>query len=258
MGGWGGVGVGWVEVGGTRRDSSTGRLAQRRCLNCIAFAGRQASWVLSSRTAKPAVVTLVPSAPCCCRVLAAYEYVPQAAAFLHRAQNGTAQPDAAGMGKAEGRRLAQWMRQQAAEKARKRGGAVMRRLGELLGSSEAVQQQGQQETEAAARWLAWALAGQQQQQQPRRQQHEQGRQEAASPAGKAAKPQQGEDGGPPEPPPAGSYAAALLHAFDDGVAHAAHAAAWRAKQAAMQRNAEVARQVLREAAALAAAVRAGG
>lgn len=76
--------------------------------------------------------------------------------------------------------------------------------------------------------------------------------ESAAPKVNEAASAQAGDAGQPDPPPAGSYAAALLAALDDDAAQAAHAAAWRAKQAAMQRNADTARRVLREAAALAA------
>jgi hypothetical protein len=58
-----------------------------------------------------------------------------------------------------------------------------------------------------------------------------------------------------ERPPEGSYAAALLAAFDDKACRAAHTAMWRAKQALMRHNVGVARRVLEEAAALAAAAR---
>ncbi|PSC69179.1 hypothetical protein C2E20_7335 [Micractinium conductrix] len=56
-----------------------------------------------------------------------------------------------------------------------------------------------------------------------------------------------------EPPRAGSYAAAMLAAFDDEACRAAHTATWRAKQEVMRHNADAAAQVLRETAALAAA-----
>ncbi|KAL4422298.1 hypothetical protein ABPG75_008495 [Micractinium tetrahymenae] len=45
-------------------------------------------------------------------------------------------------------------------------------------------------------------------------------------------------------PPPGSYAAALLAAFDDEANRAAHDAAWRAKQEVMQHNVQVAKQLL--------------
>ncbi|KAL4422294.1 hypothetical protein ABPG75_008491 [Micractinium tetrahymenae] len=198
------------------------------------------------------------------RVLAAYEYVPEAAAFLYTPLNDTAQPDPAALAKAEAKRLSQWMRQWAAEQAKRREGAVMRRLGEVLGSATAERQgkEEEEEDEEAARWLAWAQAGRQglrQRHQPRRQQREQEDGEQPAPAGNAAaEPTLAGDAGLHDLPPPGSYAAAMLRAFDDGAARAAHSAAWRAKQALMRRNAETARQALREAAALAAAVRAAG
>jgi hypothetical protein len=55
----------------------------------------------------------------------------------------------------------------------------------------------------------------------------------------------------------GSYAAALLAAFDDDASRAAHTAAWRAKQQQlMQHNADVARRMLAETVALKAAAEA--
>lgn len=192
----------------------------------------------------------------CCRVLAAYEYVPRAAAFLYRPNDGTARPDPAALGKAEGKRLARWMRQQAVE-AKQRNGSMMRRLGEVRGPAAVMQQQSEEEEEEAAHWLAWEHASEEQRPQPRRQQQEQGQQEPASPPGQTATRHRAGEAGPPDPPPPGSYAAALLHAFDESAARAAHTAAWRAKLAAMQLNAETARRILKDAAVLAAAVQAG-
>ncbi|KAL4425032.1 hypothetical protein ABPG77_001810 [Micractinium sp. CCAP 211/92] len=162
------------------------------------------------------------------RVLAAYEYMPRAAAFVYMPKDGPAQPNVAALAAAEGRRLSQWMEQQAVARERLlqlRMGA-RRRLAEVQGSGDRQRRGAQEEVGGLADRTG---------KKPRRQQSEL---------------EQGAAG-----PLPGSYSAAMLGAFDDDAARAAHTAAWRAKRAVMWRNAEAARQVLREAAALAASVR---
>lgn len=164
-----------------------------------------------------------------CRVLAAYEYVPRTAAFVYMPKDGPAQPNVAALAAREGQRLSQWMEQQAVARERLlqlRMGA-RRRLAETQSSVDD-QRRGLQEEDGG-------LAGR---------------------AGKKPRQQQSElEQGAARPLP-GSYSVAMLRAFDDDAARAAHTAAWRAKRAVMRRNADAARQVLREAAALAASVRA--
>ncbi len=164
-----------------------------------------------------------------CRVLAAYEYMPRAAAFVYMPKDGPAQPNVAALAAAEGRRLSQWMEQQAVARERLlqlRMGA-RRRLAEVQGSGDRQRRGAQEEVGGLADRTG---------KKPRQQQSEL---------------EQGAAG-----PLPGSYSAAMLHAFDDDAARAAHTAAWRAKRAVMRRNADAARQVLIEAAALAASVRA--
>ncbi|KAL4422295.1 hypothetical protein ABPG75_008492 [Micractinium tetrahymenae] len=164
------------------------------------------------------------------RVLAAYQYVPRAAAFLHRPLNDTAQPDPAALAAAEGKRLSQWMRQQAEARqllVQKQAGAAQRRLMDLQDAAEEQRQREEEEEDG----------------EPADSAEQEGRHQQRAGTFIAA-------------PAPGSYAAAMLQAFDDSAARAAHAAAWRAKRTVMQRTAEAARRVLQETAALAAAARA--
>ena len=183
-------------------------------------------------------------------MLGAYQYVPADAAFVYRPDGEEDWPDPTVLAATEGARLSQQLQQlagggaRAAERRLIEGSAavaaVQQRLAELAAEDEGEEDHG---LEAAADGEAGASSGGGKLAQPH------GRRLAGSgkrprrPALPYAKGQ----------PRVGSYEAALLRAFDDGAARAAHTAARRAKQAAMRRNIETARQVLRDTAALAAA-----
>lgn len=220
-------------------------------------------------------------------MLEAYEYVPSQAAFVYAAPPGAKPLDPAALAAEEGEPLAQLMRGELIEgkqQGRRRRRAARRRLIEGREAAEDEEEDGAEgwvQREAAARerrlaelaeedegeedrGLEAEEAGTKRQQKKQRQQQQgkqQGRQQKQrqqrQPA--AADPEEeGSDGEAAEGkrvelPPPGSYAAALLRAFDDSASRAAHSAAWRAKRAVMQRNADVARRVLLDTAAWAAA-----
>lgn len=193
-------------------------------------------------------------------MLGAYEYVPPSAAFLYAAQQGPAPPDAAALAADVGAALSGELQRAAgvAAPAGSRGRRLIegqlqawaQRLAELAAEDEGEEDHGLEATEDWEQRRA-ARRGQKAQRQAAAEQREEQQQQRARRRLQAG----GKAKAPPavEAPPAGSYAAALLQAFDDGASRAAHAAAWQAKEAAMQRNVETARQLLRETAAFAAA-----
>lgn len=193
---------------------------------------------------------LNPPPPCChpCRVLGAYQYVSADAAFLYRPAGEEAWPDPTVLAATEGARLSQQLRQLAGGGRRAAArrlievpaavAAARQRLAELAAQDEGEEDRG---LEVTAEEASSASGGKVKKRRGRRL------------AGRGKKPRKPALPYAKGQPRVGSYEAALLRAFDDSAARAAHAAARRAKQAAMQHNVDTARQVLRDTAVWAAA-----
>lgn len=192
----------------------------------------------------------------CNRVLGAYQYVPDDAAFVFRDLFGETWPDPAALATTEGIRQSRQLHKLVT--AGRKGAGRRRRLVE--GPAVAAARQRLAELAAEGDWEegSWfdgkaeeldqsSSSSASSQQQPTRRLAAK-----EQPSGKPKRP--GKKGAQDDgEPPAGSYAAAMLRALDKDASRAGHTAAWRAKRKAMERNVETARQVLRETAAWAAA-----
>ena len=208
------------------------------------------------------------------RVLGAYQYVPDEAAFIYSELFGETWPDPVALATTEGIRQSRLLhklvtagRPGAGRRRLIEGpaalAAVRQRLEELAaedgweedyGPGAPAEEQQESRLGSSSRTAGAggssndSSSGSSSRQQPP------GRRRLAAkeqPAGKGKPGKKGQQNS--SEPPAGSYAAALLQALDNDASRAAHTAAWRAKRAAMQRNVETAQQVLRETAAWAAA-----
>lgn len=197
--------------------------------------------------AAPACPTLIktvslfrPKPPLCRRVLGAYQYVPDDAAFAYRSLLGDTWPDPVALAAAEGIRQSRLLHRLATAGRQSAGRRLVEAVSALVPAWHRLLRGhlGSGSSRLSSSTSSWSSGGQQ------------GWRRSL-----AAKEQQAGKRGPREgaKPPAGSYAAALLHALDDDASRAAHTAAWRAKRAAMDRNAATARRILQETAAWAAA-----
>lgn len=171
--------------------------------------------------------TCILSALCpLCSVLAAYSYLSPAAAYNYSRPGTSGPPDPAAAGAAVGREAAartaqQWQAFRGACRKSDSGmgaGQALRRLLAAAGSGK--------ETSTGSSSSTGSVR-------------------SRSRAGLASA-----AGGTQELPPPGSYAAALLAAFEDDTNQAAHAAAWRVKHEVMRHNVQLARQFLAGAAPL--------
>ncbi len=217
--------------------------------------------MLRHTTTHPAEPDLHQSHALPCRVLGAYQYVPDGAAFVFRELFGETWPDPAALATTEGIRQSRQLhklvtagRPAAGRRRLIDGPAALAAASQRL-LEAAAEEEGEEaldspaeEQQHSSSFDSSSSSSSGSEQQPRRRLAAKEEEQAGKRKPPGKKGAQASD-----EPPAGSYAAALLQALDDEASRAAHTAAWRAKRAAMQRNVQTAQQVLRDTAAWAAA-----